>query len=145
MSASRRRRHQRRTTPWLWVAGLVALLALGGVLLLPIGDPGPSGDQEPLPVSMVEFAFVPSGIVVDAGQPLSITNDGAVRHNLLVTRLGKGIELAPGQTGTLELPSDAAGTYDVVCDLPGHREAGMVGTLTVGEGRVEEDSGTTVP
>jgi uncharacterized cupredoxin-like copper-binding protein len=46
--------------------------------------------------------------------------------------LAKGVELQPGEERTLSLPGDAApGTYRVICDLPGHVEEGMVGTLEV--------------
>jgi uncharacterized cupredoxin-like copper-binding protein len=31
-------------------------------------------------------------------------------------------------TLTVDLP---AGTYEYYCDVPGHRQAGMIGTLTV--------------
>ncbi len=81
---------------------------------------------------MVEHAYAPIEIHAQPGQALAITNDGAIPHNLLILELAKGIELAPGEAGTLPLPADAAGTYEVICDLSGHREAGMVGTLVVG-------------
>jgi uncharacterized cupredoxin-like copper-binding protein len=36
-----------------------------------------------------------------------------------------------GQTVDGVIPGAAAGTYDFYCSLPGHKEAGMTGTLTV--------------
>jgi plastocyanin len=110
---------------------VVALLALGGILFLPISDDdadAPAG----VAISMVEYAFAPSDAVAAPGEALRFTNDGAIDHNYLVVDLGKGIELVPGDEGTLTLPDDASpGTYRVVCDLPGHTEAGMVGTLEI--------------
>jgi uncharacterized cupredoxin-like copper-binding protein len=37
----------------------------------------------------------------------------------------------PGQTTTLEFTPTAPGTYEYICTIPGHKEAGMKGTLTV--------------
>lgn len=94
---------------------------------------GVGGGLAPVPVSMSEYAYGPVEIHAEPGQDLAVTNDGAIPHNLLIVELAKGIELAPGARGALALPDDAAaGTYQVICDLPGHREAGMVGTLVVG-------------
>ncbi len=38
---------------------------------------------------------------------------------------------APGGTTTVDFTPTKAGTYSFACNLPGHKEAGMVGTLTV--------------
>ena len=39
----------------------------------------------------------------------------------------------PGQTVTLDFTPTAKGTYEYVCTIPGHKEAGMKGTITVTE------------
>jgi uncharacterized cupredoxin-like copper-binding protein len=38
--------------------------------------------------------------------------------------------VSPGDTGSATINAPA-GTYEYYCNVPGHREAGMVGTLTV--------------
>ena len=40
-------------------------------------------------------------------------------------------EAKPGQTVTLEFTPTAKGTFEYVCTIPGHKEAGMKGTITV--------------
>jgi len=83
---------------------------------------------------MTEFAFSPDPIVVPKGEAgaIEVVNDGMVNHNLLVAQLGKGApDLAPGQRFVLDLSDQPAGTYRVVCDLPGHTEAGMVTEITL--------------
>jgi plastocyanin len=111
------------------VAAVVALLALGGILFLPISD---DDGPPPVEVSMVEYAFAPQEVTVAPGQDLAIANDGAIDHSYLVVDLAKGLELAGGDAGTLSLPDDVEpGTYRVICDLPGHVEEGMVGSLVV--------------
>jgi uncharacterized cupredoxin-like copper-binding protein len=36
-----------------------------------------------------------------------------------------------GQAGTLEFTPTKPGTYEFICTVPGHKEAGMVGALIV--------------
>jgi plastocyanin len=65
----------------------------------------------------------------------AFTNDSPLPHNLTIQRgtngriLGATPTFAGGtKTLTLTLP---AGTYKFFCSVPGHRQAGMLGTLTV--------------
>jgi plastocyanin len=131
---SQRQRQQtehrrRRRIRWAIVVAVAAIVALGGVLLLPIDEDGPAAVE----ISMVEYAFLPAEATAEPGQELAIANDGAIAHSYLIVDLAKGLELAPGDEGSLVLPSDTrADSYRVICDLPGHVEEGMVGTLEVG-------------
>jgi plastocyanin len=131
---SQRQRHEaeqrrRRRIRWAVVVGVVALLALGGVLFLPIS---PDDGLPPVEISMVEYAFDPVDAEAQPGQELTITNDGTIAHSYLIVDLAKGTELQPGEERTLQLPDDVEpGTYRVICDLPGHVEQGQVGTLVV--------------
>lgn len=85
-------------------------------------------------VSMTEFAFDADPIVLPqgGGALLDVVNDGNVVHDLVIGDLGKGTpDLPPGGSMTLDLSDQPAGTYRVVCDLPGHTEAGMVTELVI--------------
>ena len=90
-------------------------------------------------VGLTEFAIDPGVIHAPAGQTLTfqVTNDGAVPHTFAVDT-GAGVvetrELANGDSETLEVPALAAGEYKTSCTVPGHEEAGMVGSLMVMEG-----------
>ena len=80
-----------------------------------------------------EFAFDPTDVEAPADTAFSIelANVGAIEHNLNVTGFeDQVIATTAGQTvaGELTLP---AGTYEIYCSIAGHKEAGMVGTLTV--------------
>ena len=108
------------------------ILVAAGVVAFREGDPDESAVQGTR-VAMSEYAFDPDPIVVDAAAAtLEVVNEGAIPHNLLIAELGKGApDLDAGGTFTLELESVEPGAYSVICDLPGHREAGMVTELVV--------------
>lgn len=62
-------------------------------------------------------------------------NKGNVNHSLIVkasdgTRMGDRLLLTPGKSGGVTLTL-AAGTYEVYCDIPGHKDSGMDAKLTV--------------
>lgn len=86
-------------------------------------------------MTLVDFAFRPASIRVKAGDPvnLRLVNSGRITHDLYVPALGFQVTVAPGQEVVAELPAAPPGTYEFYCTLPGHREAGMRGTLVVDE------------
>ena len=53
-------------------------------------------------------------------------NTGAIAHTFLIE--GQDFKLTDDDSGDIDL---AAGDYVFYCDVPGHRAAGMEGTLTV--------------
>jgi plastocyanin len=79
-----------------------------------------------------QLKFTPTELSAPAGEiTLDLTNDSAVPHNIAVDGAdGVSDTIQDGGTAdlTVNLP---AGTYEYYCDVPGHRQAGMVGTLTV--------------
>jgi uncharacterized cupredoxin-like copper-binding protein len=117
------------------------------LLLVACGGSGPSTN---LSVDMLEFMYNPSDFTVPAGQEitLELSNTGAVVHDFIVMNAGAEVgqdfgeedeaniyfkaELQPGasDTFTFTAPSQP-GEYQVVCGIPGHYTAGMVGKLIV--------------
>ena len=79
-----------------------------------------------------QLAFVEKTLSAPAGEiTLDLTNDSAVPHNIAVDG-AEGVSDTIQDGGTAELTVNLpAGTYEYYCDVPGHRQAGMVGTLTV--------------
>jgi uncharacterized cupredoxin-like copper-binding protein len=79
--------------------------------------------------------FNPGGISVKAGQPVQLTldNQGKVVHDVRIEGPAQpvAIEVKPSAKGTATFSIDQPGTYAFYCSQPGHREAGMKGTLTV--------------
>ena len=102
----------------------------------PTGDGGGGGG------STVSFTANPDGdlayeedsATASAGTvTLELTNDASVPHDVQIEGpdgdLG-GTDEVTGDTTTAEVELDP-GEYTFYCSVPGHREAGMEGTLTV--------------
>lgn len=63
-----------------------------------------------------------------------VRNDSTLRHNFVIE--GNGLNVISPTFGartvqSYSLPNLAAGEYQIVCTLPGHREGGMVARLLV--------------
>ncbi len=115
---------------------LVAIAATAAVVLAGCGNGGdtaePAADGS-LQVEAGDMYFEPDSFAADAGEvTVSLENVGGVEHDFVVEEAGDELVVHsdPGETntGTIELD---AGTYTVYCNIPGHRDAGMEGTLEV--------------
>jgi uncharacterized cupredoxin-like copper-binding protein/cytochrome c2 len=87
----------------------------------------------PVEVDMVDVSFAPKEITIPANQDVTVNlaNKGAAVHNFNVDQLNvHSGDYQPGQTGTVTINA-APGDYQYYCAIPGHKEAGMVGTLHV--------------
>jgi len=115
------------------IAALLALVFAGAALLVHREGGATTGAGGSASVELSEFAISPATVQVDEGGSVAVTNTGSTPHDLSVqgTDLTTG-EVAPGGTATLDVSSLAAGGYELLCTIPGHSDAGMTGTLTVG-------------
>src|SRR5579875_2892790 len=120
-----RRDELMRTRVARHVAWVVAL----GVVVLAATAAGAAAPYK-VHITLKEFAFVPKTITVPAGPvQLSATNAGTVEHTLVIPALKvKSPPIEPGQTWTVTL-TIPKGTYQGYCDVPGHKELGMVLTV----------------
>ncbi len=120
-----------------------ATLALGlvaGVALAACGGGGPSqAATSPTPaapdvtVTATEFAFDPDALNLSSGSTttLALKNGGTVEHDFTIDDLGVKIHANVGETATGTVGPVEPGTYKFYCSIPGHKEAGMVGEITV--------------
>ena len=104
-------------------------------------------------VEMDEFTFTPETLTFEVGKPykLEIVNIGTVKHYFTAEEFYqsvafrkaqdssgeikapyfKAIEIFPGEQADLYLIPTKAGTYESICTIAGHQEAGMVTKLVV--------------
>ena len=97
--------------------GLAAMaVAVSGVTtLLTDGEAARDGD---IPVVITGSRF-PEVVVVEQGQTLHLDNQDLFRHTFTVAHASLDVDL-PATTATRAGVHLAPGSYDVICDIPGH-------------------------
>jgi uncharacterized cupredoxin-like copper-binding protein len=97
----------------------------------PVAGGGQASTQQS--VDLVDIAFQPNELTIPAGQDVTITltNKGKLPHTFTIDQLGVDSgPVQPGDTATVKINAQA-GDYQYYCKTPGHKDAGMVGTLHV--------------
>jgi plastocyanin len=112
-------------------------------------DDDDDGASTSIEATASEFQFEPNSWTVPAAEEFTIEfeNDGSTDHEWAVINLGEDIEseddfaedkvlleveaLPAGESIDEQFTIDEPGTYQVICALEGHFDAGMEGTLTV--------------
>lgn len=112
----------------------ILVLALAGALAACGGSTAsPADTVKEVTLAAAEFAYDPNSIEVAAGSRLKITleNKGTLEHDFTIDSLSVKLLAPIGQSPSFTTGELTAGTYDFYCSIPGHKEAGMTGTLTV--------------
>jgi uncharacterized cupredoxin-like copper-binding protein len=100
-----------------------------------------------------KMVFSPDKITVKKGEQIrfKLKNEGVLDHEIVLATLEANLKhakemeknpdmehddpnakrLTPGQSGEIVWKFTKAGTFDFSCLIPGHREAGMSGTIIV--------------
>lgn len=116
----------------LLVLGLVAAGCGGSDE--PDGDAGgDGGGGDAITVVATEYAFDPPDVSIEAdtATTIALDNQGIIEHDWTIDELDVHIVTNAGETAEATLTA-AAGTYEVYCSVPGHRDQGMEGVVTVG-------------
>jgi plastocyanin len=114
----------------------IAMLSAAGAQAEEIAAPGPLNETKPAEVRIVstEFGYAPANVIVIAGRAVTLVldNSGAeTEHDLVVSAYGFRVQARAGETARKSTVFEKPGEYEYSCDLPGHRDAGMKGTLIV--------------
>ena len=91
------------------------------------------GNDEAVTVVAVDIDFEPAEFTIPADTDVEITvdNEGALQHDFIIEDTDFATELLDGGESETITVNLEAGEYVYYCSVPGHREAGMEGTLTV--------------
>ncbi len=113
-----------------------AIIAIGIALRGHGGQSKAASSAEPkvstINIALTDFKITPDRSSVPAGPvTLQLRNIGESSHSIAIDGIGASAKIRPGRTGTLDLGTLEPGTYTWYCPVSGHRDVGMVGTLTV--------------
>ena len=116
-------------SPWyLAGASIVLFLGLWGWSLASSDPTEPAADAT---LVAKNVAFSSSSLSMSSGDvTLSLANQDLFWHTFTIDSLGVDLPVPVGATRSVTF-TVAPGTYEFECRIPGHPEAGMVGTLTV--------------
>jgi Cu+-exporting ATPase len=117
-----------------WYLAVVAAASLGIAGGVMAADRAIDAGAQQVRIVAREVAFEPAEVRIRSGGWVVITlvNEDPIFHDLMVEGLANvDVGARPGQTARIRVRIDRPGTYDFVCTVPGHAEAGMVGTLVV--------------
>jgi len=119
------------------IIGLLASVAMTACFAVesePTGTAQCDPNATVLMVEAHEFSFKPNMLKAKKGQSVCVVleNDGVMAHNLNLQGLGlKTRTIQPGKTDAFSFSPAKPGEYLFFCAVPGHRNAGMKGNLTV--------------
>jgi uncharacterized cupredoxin-like copper-binding protein len=113
------------------------------------GSGSSSAPAASISIEMTEFMFTPKEMTVFSGKEttLELKNSGAVEHDFTILKKGAAakipfdrekqaadilaeFKLGTGKSDTFKFSLPEPGEYEIICNIPGHVEAGMVGKLT---------------
>lgn len=104
----------------------------------PMASPLATPDASPAASNVVELKtgdmkFSPKQLTMPANTDvtLKITNKGMLPHDVSIAGTSHATpKIASGETVEMVL-NLSPGTYQFICTVPGHKQAGMVGTIVV--------------
>jgi uncharacterized cupredoxin-like copper-binding protein len=148
-------RHVMFRSPRLLIALVAAAWLLAACADSSVSSGGKTSAEQPEPlqveVALSELKFTPPTFSFEAGRPVVMTvrNTGTSEHDFVITGMpardkqnavpdhghrGKDEivgHVKPGDAVTIRFTPTQRGQYGFFCSLPGHKEGGMIGVLTV--------------
>lgn len=125
----------------IWLPLIAGGVVVAGVAAAAVLIPRLSGSNDAqvagpaiFVVEAREFNFSPTSLRMAGPGNLTITlnNVGAIEHDFVIEGVDGRILTKAKEKKTGEFVLTKAGNYTFECSLPGHKDAGMKGTLTVG-------------
>jgi uncharacterized cupredoxin-like copper-binding protein len=118
-------------------AAAVALMAAAMLVLPACGGSSVAQPSGSIKVTMTEYKFDPGDLSAPAGKVVFyLVNAGTLSHDMVITKadgtiVGRSDLVSAGDQFVFTVDNIAAGSYKILCDQPGHADAGMRGTLTI--------------
>ena len=90
-----------------------------------VHDPVEGAPEVTLTATDIDYA--PATLELTAGEPTNVTivNDGDALHDFTLEVADVHANVEPGESVTTSVTVDEPGTYEALCTVAGHAEAGM--------------------
>jgi plastocyanin len=117
--------------------GMRGVIQIGTAEAVKSGLPANSGDGPATNAVTLtandNLTWSPTALELSAGQILQVKNPGVIEHHFVVDEWGINETISAGETVLVRVPADVqpAATFTFYCSVPGHRAAGMEGTITI--------------
>lgn len=123
--------------PMGWMAGPRGMSSMYGWMHGSVegasAAPEPSPGADEVRVAAREFSFAPSELNIPSGRTVNLVlaNEGDLLHDIIIPSVGFRLTATSGATASGALTLTEPGRLEFFCSVPGHREAGMSGTVVV--------------
>ena len=97
----------------------------------PMASPAAGGSSFALQAIDIDWNPKALSVPADTDVVVTVTNTGFMQHNFVIDELSISTDLLNGGDSVDVMINAPAGSYMFYCSVPGHKDAGMVGTLTV--------------
>ena len=123
-------------TTLLGSARLAFLIGLAVAAAACNGDPGTPAAATPvdgkLAVELKNFVYVPKDLSITSGETVTFSlTSKDIDHTFTVSELGIDWLVKAGAVRSECVMFNKAGTFRIICTIPGHEGAGMTGTIQV--------------
>jgi plastocyanin len=108
------------------IFGLAAALTFGSLAACSSSDEATC--ENPVAattVDVADFSYDPSCVEASADATLTIDNTGKVPHTFTVAGTDATVDVASGDSGTVDLTGVAPGTYRVICTYHANMESAL--------------------
>jgi len=123
---------------WLMTAlgGVVAGALVTSALAGSAGSAGGGVTEAPTTTGVVaaeDTKWIETSLQMQNGEILGlfVINRDGFAHSFDIDALGVSVQLAANSTTAVAIKPTTAGTLEFYCAVPGHKDAGMVGTIDV--------------
>ena len=92
----------------------------------------PGGAITQISVEMTSFDFIPENLEFSVGETVEFALFSKdIEHDFTVEDLDIHWDVDGGERATEQFTFDRAGTYRLICTVPAHEAAGMIGEIVV--------------
>ena len=119
------------TEPGIYTFYIAEHPAVSGEGRIVVREKAQMDNADVVTITAKSFLFTPDILQARAGEQVSIDITATGQHTFTIDELEVNVVLPHGETTRVEFTPDESGTYEFYCAIPGHRQAGQIGTLTV--------------